>query len=342
VSEPDWPNPETTGDAPVGVERAPDASERSEDRDESVGPTGDVAAGAEAEAPVERGADSEAESGASVVSGADPEPESEGLVERGAYPVVELGALLERGSDSEEPAESGADPEVESEGLLERAADPEALVGGSGEPEADVEAVEPEPDPEAEALFGERAGLARQYAAKLATTGVAWGLIGPAEADRVWERHIVNSVALSELIPQGARVVDVGSGAGLPGIPLALARPDLVVTLLEPSLRRSGFLALTAIELGLDSAVVRARAEDHDEDADVVVARAVAPLGRLVGWTRHLFKRGELLALKGEKAAAEVAAAAATLKRWRLQAEVVTCSPVEGATATVVRVRPKG
>jgi 16S rRNA (guanine527-N7)-methyltransferase len=282
----------------------------------------------------EGGADAEAESQAlvgrvaypvavaEVERGADPEVESKAPVERGAEPEIELGAEVEGGADlvgAEAPEQRGLDSEPESE-----------------------EPAEPEPDPQAEALFGERGGLARQYAAKLATTGVAWGLIGPAEADRVWERHIVNSVALSELIPQGARVIDVGSGAGLPGIPLALARPDLVVTLLEPSLRRSGFLALTAIELGLDSAVVRARAEDHDEDADVVVARAVAPLGRLVGWTRHLFKRGELLALKGEKAAAEVQAAAAVLKRWRLQAEVVTCSPVEGATATVVRVRPKG
>jgi 16S rRNA (guanine527-N7)-methyltransferase len=196
------------------------------------------------------------------------------------------------------------------------------------------------------------------YAGLLATTGVEWGLIGPSEADRIWDRHIDNSLALAGLIGPGARVVDVGSGAGLPGIPLALARPDLEVTLVEPLARRVRFLELALAELGLEDrvTVVRARAEAVRLTAEVVVARAVAPLERLVGWTRHLLptransqlstelstelSTGELLALKGAKAAAEVADAAAALRRWGLAAETLAVATPAGASATVVRVRP--
>jgi 16S rRNA (guanine527-N7)-methyltransferase len=171
----------------------------------------------------------------------------------------------------------------------------------------------------------------------LATTAVEWGLIGPGEAGRIWERHLANSVALSVLIGQGATVFDIGSGAGLPGIPLALARPDLNIDLVEPLLRRSRFLTETVAELGLESQVrvIRARAEEIKTAADVVVARAVAPLVKLVGWTKHLFPQGQLLALKGERASTEVAEAKAKLTRWGLVAEVLY--PGE---ATVVRVRP--
>ena len=94
----------------------------------------------------------------------------------------------------------------------------------------------------AEDLFRDAAGTAERYAAILATRGVEWGLIGPREAERIWDRHVVNSLAVAAATPQGATVVDVGSGAGLPGLPLALARPDLRVTLLEPLLRRATFL----------------------------------------------------------------------------------------------------
>jgi 16S rRNA (guanine527-N7)-methyltransferase len=189
-------------------------------------------------------------------------------------------------------------------------------------------------------------GPLARYAERLATTAIEWGLLGPAEAGRIWDRHIANSLALAPLLPAGATVLDVGSGAGLPGIPLALERPDLTVTLLEPLDRRARFLAETVVDLGVGQrvTVVRSRAEDYRTPADVVVARAVAPLARLVGWTRHLFPAGELLALKGAKAAAEVAAAERDLGKWGLEAEIVTVEGPAGAdgvtgAATVVRVR---
>lgn len=156
----------------------------------------------------------------------------------------------------------------------------------------------------AEALFPDAAGTAERYAAILATRGVEWGLIGPREVDRIWDRHVVNSLAVAAAIPDGATVVDVGSGAGLPGIPLALARPDLRVTLLEPLLRRATFLTEVVDELGLGERVdvVRARAEDHDATYGVVTCRAVARLPKLLGWTAPLIgRRGRLVALKGRR-----------------------------------------
>ena len=127
--------------------------------------------------------------------------------------------------------------------------------------------------------------LLRQFEQRLATVGLEWGLIGPREVDRLWERHIMNSALVEEVIPEGATVIDVGSGAGLPGIPLAIVRPDLHMTLLEPLLRRSTFLEETVADLGIPVSVVRGRAEDKVvPPADVVTARAVAPLERLVGW----------------------------------------------------------
>ncbi len=140
------------------------------------------------------------------------------------------------------------------------------------------------------------------------------GLIGPREAPRVWERHLINCGVTSEMIPIGASVVDVGSGAGLPGIVLALARPDLTITLVEPLARRTAFLSEAVTALGLDATVtvVRGRAEDlaggPPVAADVVTARAVAPLDRLAGWCLPLAAiGGRLLALKGASAADEVA-----------------------------------
>ncbi|MDR1449305.1 MAG: 16S rRNA (guanine(527)-N(7))-methyltransferase RsmG [Propionibacteriaceae bacterium] len=173
-----------------------------------------------------------------------------------------------------------------------------------------------------DAVFKDNAELIRSYVRLLATAGVEQGLVGPAEADRLWQRHIFNSAALAGLIGQGATVFDVGSGAGLPGLPLALARPDLEVVLVEPLLRRCRFLDQVVGELGLGSRVriVRARAEELRETADIVVARAVAPLGRLVAVTAPLFTGGALLALKGAKAEAEVTAAAPEIKRLGLQA----------------------
>ena len=155
-------------------------------------------------------------------------------------------------------------------------------------------------------VYGAQYPLVSRYVDILTSTGVEWGLLGPREADKVWDRHILNCAALSELIAINSSVADVGSGAGLPGIPLALLRPDLRVTLLEPLLRRSTFLAQTVEELGIADRiqVVRSRAEDHHQSYDVVVARAVAPLDRLIGWCNPLRAAGGvILALKGESAA---------------------------------------
>lgn len=174
-------------------------------------------------------------------------------------------------------------------------------------------------------IFGEGVKEIRQYVDILASRGIDWGLIGPRERDRLWERHVLNSVALSPRIPEGASVVDVGSGAGLPGLPLAILCPDLTTTLLEPLQRRANFLELTVAELGLSErvSVIRGRAEEHRARYEVVTCRAVAPLPRLLGWCLPLVARGgRLLALKGSSAAAEVAAAGAELKRLRARAEV--------------------
>jgi 16S rRNA (guanine527-N7)-methyltransferase len=155
--------------------------------------------------------------------------------------------------------------------------------------------------------------LAERYVELLAEEGVRRGLIGPREVDRLWERHVLNSAVVGELLPRGARVVDVGSGAGLPGVPLAIVRPDVHVTLLEPMARRIAWLEEVVEELGLTATVHRGRAEERDVraalgDADVVTARAVAPLAKLAGWCLPLTRiGGNLLALKGESAADELA-----------------------------------
>lgn len=167
--------------------------------------------------------------------------------------------------------------------------------------------------PEAAAgVFGDRLETAERYAAILAGAGVEWGLIGPREVDRLWDRHILNSSALGELLAPDERIADIGSGAGLPGIPLALARPDVHVTLIEPLLRRSEFLREAIDELGLDVAVVRGRAEDTEVrasvgDLDAVTSRAVASLDKLTRWSMPLLRvDGRMLALKGERAEAEI------------------------------------
>ncbi|WP_436970719.1 16S rRNA (guanine(527)-N(7))-methyltransferase RsmG [Micromonospora rifamycinica] len=167
-------------------------------------------------------------------------------------------------------------------------------------------------------LFGDRLDLAAGYAELLATDGVVRGLIGPREAPRIWDRHLLNCAAVAELIPQDASVIDVGSGAGLPGLVLAIARPDLTVVLVEPLSRRTSFLIETVERLGLTRTVrvFRGRADEAASGAtgvgpftaDVVTARAVAPLDRLAAWSLPLaFRGGRLLALKGASAAEEVA-----------------------------------
>lgn len=165
-----------------------------------------------------------------------------------------------------------------------------------------------------------RLPMAERYAALLATDGVVRGLIGPREAPRLWDRHLVNCALLAELIPPDATVCDVGSGAGLPGVALAIARPDLQLTLVEPLLRRTAFLTEVVAELALSNVeVVRARAEEvHGQRRfAVVTSRAVAPLERLLGWSMPLVEPdGTLVAMKGSSVGEEIEAARPALQRW--------------------------
>lgn len=186
----------------------------------------------------------------------------------------------------------------------------------------------PSAPPSAHELFGAALDTAHAYAEFLAGPGVERGLIGPREVERLWDRHILNCAVLEEVIAPDAQVIDVGSGAGLPGVVLAIVRPDVSVTLLEPLLRRTNFLDECVGLLGLSNVQVRrARAEDvvGEYAADVVTARAVAPLERLAGWALPLLRPGgELLALKGERAASELEEAAPVLKGFGVRtAEVV-------------------
>jgi 16S rRNA (guanine527-N7)-methyltransferase len=200
-----------------------------------------------------------------------------------------------------------------------------------------------EPAVLAREIYGAHFPSLNRYVDILRSTGVEWGLLGPREADRLWDRHILNCAALNDLIAADRMVVDVGSGAGLPGIPLALLRPDLRLMLIEPLLRRSTFLTQTVEELNIGPRVqvIRSRAEDHHQTYDVVVARALAPLDRLIGWCNPLRSRhGTILALKGSSATDEVAAAKRQLQAARLDAEVLRLSAHPAAElATVVRLR---
>jgi 16S rRNA (guanine527-N7)-methyltransferase len=176
----------------------------------------------------------------------------------------------------------------------------------------------PAADEYARTVFGPRLALAEQYADRLVTDGVAHGHIGPGEVARIWPRHLVNGALLTDLVPAGARVVDVGSGAGLPGLPMAIRRPDLYVILLEPRERRVRFLESVVRDLELESAVrvLRGRAEEDPVRTELagsrwMVARAVAPLDRLVKWCLPILgPGGKLLAVKGSAADEEVRAVA--------------------------------
>ncbi len=202
--------------------------------------------------------------------------------------------------------------------------------------------------PEAVAVFGDSLELAQRYARLLATDGVTRGLIGPRETARLWDRHLLNCAVVAELLPERGELVDIGSGAGLPGIVLAMLRPRLQVVLLEPLLRRSVFLDECVSTLDLRNVtVVRARAEDKAAriSADVATARAVAPLDRLVGWAAPLLRPGgELLAIKGQSAEAELAAATPVLSRLGVRsAEVLQAGHGRVVSATtVVRVVMEG
>ena len=151
----------------------------------------------------------------------------------------------------------------------------------------------------------------------LATDGVVRGLIGPREVPRLWDRHLLNCAVVEQLLPRESSVADVGSGAGLPGVVLAIVRPDIHMTLIEPLLRRTTFLSEVVSTLGLaNGKVLRARAEDVDQSFDVVVSRAVAPLPKLAGWCLPLCRpTGLMVAMKGSSAEDELATAKATLDR---------------------------
>ncbi|GLY67535.1 16S rRNA (guanine(527)-N(7))-methyltransferase RsmG [Amycolatopsis taiwanensis] len=184
----------------------------------------------------------------------------------------------------------------------------------------DVEGSLPVPDV-AGRVFGDGLKKAVRFAGLLERYGVERGLIGPREVERIWDRHLLNSAVIGELIPPRARVIDVGSGGGFPGIPLALARPDLDLVLVEPMARRTEWLTEVAEFLGLGVAVVRGRAEERAiraevGRADVVTSRAVAPLARLADWCLPLVaKGGMMLAVKGASARDEVARDAKAIAR---------------------------
>jgi 16S rRNA (guanine527-N7)-methyltransferase len=195
--------------------------------------------------------------------------------------------------------------------------------------------VAPEPDAEARRVFGSQLALAQAYARLLVTDAIAHGHLGPREAERIWPRHLVNSALVADLLPPGAPVVDIGSGAGLPGLPIVIRRPDISVVLVDPMLRRTRFLESAIAELGLTerARVLRGRADEPHIARDLgdspwIVARAVAPLDRLVKWCLPLLgPGGKLLAIRGASAEAEV-------ERWR-----ATSAPRgrEGVGAVVAR-----
>lgn len=192
-------------------------------------------------------------------------------------------------------------------------------------------------------MFGDAVPRVERYAELLAGAGVERGVLGPNEVPRLWERHLLNSAVIAELVPRPCSLVDLGSGAGLPGIVLALLLPDCEVVLLEPALRRAAFLEECVAELALGNArVVRARAEQMAGTlaADVVTARAVAPIDRLAALALGLLKPGGiLLAVKGAKAAAETRDAERALSRLGvLDVAVLTAgSGKVDPPATVVR-----
>jgi 16S rRNA (guanine527-N7)-methyltransferase len=179
-------------------------------------------------------------------------------------------------------------------------------VSGDQEPSATL----PAAPAAAATIFGERLALAERFAAILADTGVSHGLIGPREVPRLWDRHVLNCAVAHQAFPEGVSVIDVGSGAGLPGLALAVARPDLRLHLVEPMLRRTNWLSMTADALGLDNVTVhRGRAEEFTGrlSAPYATARAVARIDKLARWTFPLLDDGGVLvALKGEQAAQEL------------------------------------
>ena len=180
-----------------------------------------------------------------------------------------------------------------------------------------------------EVVFGEQTDLAERFVEHLVTTGIEWGLLGPREITKMWDRHVLNCAVVHELIPKGALVADVGSGAGLPGIALAIARPDVQFILIEPLERRVDWLDMVIDDLGLANVdVLRARSEQIVEtvDVDIVTARAVSAMKSLIPMTVPLLHgSGELLAIKGQSAANEIEKADKVLRKFKTQhSEVLT------------------
>ena len=202
----------------------------------------------------------------------------------------------------------------------------------------------PAPPDAAAKVFGSAFDPACRFASLLATAGVERGLLGPREIPRLWERHLLNCAMVAELVPPAATVVDIGSGAGLPGLVIAMLRPQVQMTLLEPMLRRTTFLGECIAELGLGNVTVqRGRAEEMAGvfRADVATSRAVAPLDRLVQISVGVIRPGgTILALKGEQAPAEIDEAAPVLRRLRVRsAEVLRVGHgIVEPPATVVRI----
>lgn len=197
----------------------------------------------------------------------------------------------------------------------------------------------------AASVFGAGLPRARQYVELLVGPGTVRGLIGPSEAERVWTRHLLNCAVAATAIPADARVVDIGSGAGLPGIPMALARPDLSIDLVETLHRRAAFLdeVIAELALGEQCRVTRGRAEDVSDlvgGADVVTARAVAPLAKLAAWSAPLLRAGGLfIALKGQSATDEVERDRAAVARAGivdLRVEEISADGVDEATIVVI------
>ena len=197
----------------------------------------------------------------------------------------------------------------------------------------------------AQTLFGDRLALAERYVEHLCTTGIEHGLLGPREVPRMWSRHVLNCAVLGTALEAGVNVADVGSGAGLPGLAVAIARPDVEMTLIEPMERRVDWLSAVIADLGLDNVqVIRARAEEVTDEvmADVVTARAVSALKKLIPLTVPLLDDdGQLLLLKGRSAGEEIEAASKVIKKHRLRTPevlVLGADLLEEPT-TVVRAR---
>ncbi|OFR89342.1 16S rRNA methyltransferase G [Micrococcus sp. HMSC067E09] len=199
----------------------------------------------------------------------------------------------------------------------------------------------------ADQIFGDALPLAERYVEHLSSTGIEWGLIGPREVPRLWERHVMNCAIVADLLPEGALVADVGSGAGLPGLCLALARPDCQFLLIEPLERRVDWLDMVVEDLGLENVdIIRGRSEQvaGNLDVDIVTARAVSALKSLLPLTMPLLKGGgELLAIKGRSAANEITAAAKALRKYSCgEPEILTVGgDVLPEPTTVVRVVPR-